>query len=72
MRSGRASGSGLSERRGGTGRKGWGSVNDRCGEQKLKGYECASRDVMKLLDLEPSTGAEPQQLLGDCATLGNP
>lgn len=71
MRSERASGSGLSERRGGTEGKAWGNDSDRCGEQELKEYRCAGRDVMIPLDLEPSNGAEPQQLLGDCAALGN-
>ena len=40
-------------------------------EGKSRNHRCASRDVMKPLDREPSNGAEPQQLLGDCATLGN-
>src|SRR5690348_14469437 len=50
--------------------RGWGRFNNKCGEKKSKGNRCASRDDMKPLDREPSHGAEPQRVLGDCATLG--
>lgn len=61
----------MSERRGGSKSNGRSTVEQNRDEQKLKGHRSASRDVMKLLDHEPSNGDEPQQLLGDCATLGN-